>query len=189
MSTPIWSRTSGTTEQILVPVTSTHFGTDYDIEIRRGGVLIHTITDTDGNDSYADTACSAEADNSYDCRLITPYVNGSYTSAKVVWGGPVSPTIQDVYPRPGHAESYIVEWANGTTLETEVSDSLPTEIQGNCLDNLRYTAAVGQFTTIVGPISGSTGLAPWVAVRHKQTLFSVTDYSDHSCMQCTSVLT
>jgi hypothetical protein len=185
----LWSRTSSTVEQILVTITPPYTGADYDVELRRGAVLIDTESDVAGQFSHADEGLSPEANNSYDCRLRTPYVNGAYTSTTVVWGGPVSPTIQDAYPRPGHAESYVVEWGNATNLETEISDSLPTEIEANALDNLRYTQGVGQFTAIVGPISGSTGIQPWVAVRHKQTAFTVTDYSNHSAMQLTSALT
>lgn len=179
----VWSRTSGTVEQILLGMTSPYTGTGYDIEIRRNSTLVHTITDVvGGTNNWADTGLTGEDDNAYDIRLVTPYVNGAYTTPVLhVWGGPFGPTIQTVVCDTD--DEYDVTWTNGMSAQTEVYDSLPSELEADVMDNLRLTEAAGQTLGLVGVGAGNDGKYPWVGVRHKVTAFSVSDYSELSKMQ------
>lgn len=182
----VWSRTSASTEQILLTVTPPYTGVDYDVEIRRGGVLVHTETDVSGAFQWADTGITGEGDNDYDCRLLTPYVTGSYTGVTSIWGGPLGPTL--VVAESNTPLHYTLEWDNGLSAYTEVYDSLPSESQGDAMDNLRFTENPDQWEHISSEFPSSSGLKPWCAVRHKVTTFGVTDYSDHSAKQLTNAM-
>lgn len=181
-----WSRTSASVEKIQLTITPPYTGTGYDVEIRRGGVLIETETDVSGVFTYDDTGCTGEASNSYDCRLVTPYVNGSYTGTTAQWAGPPAPTIDDVSVESD--DEYDVDWTNGGSFSTEVYDSLPSELEVDVMDNLRSTEAAGEVTATVGVGGGNDGLQPWVGVRHKATSYGVDDYSDISAMQSPDVI-
>lgn len=181
IDTAVWSRTSASAEQVLLTITPPYTGTGYDVEIRRGAVLIYTETDVTGNFQYADTGCTGEADNSYDCRLITPYVNGGYTTATVRWAGPPAPTVTAV--EAGN-EKYTVEWTNAAALETQIYDSLPSELEVDATDNERWTESYNPPGEWIGDeIPGSSGLRPWIAIRHRATAYGVYDYSDWDTMQ------
>lgn len=183
----VWSRVSGSVEQVTLTITPPYTGTGYDVQIRRGGGLIDTEEDVSGSFDYDDTGCSGEASNSYDIRLVTPYVNGSYTAATAVWGGPPAPTATACDPVVA-AETYEVAWANGMSAQVEIYDSLPAELEGNATDNLRSTEQPEDSPAEIGPITGSSGKQPWIAIRHKKTTYSVTDYSDWDTIWCSGTL-
>jgi len=176
-----WARTSASVERIQLTITPSYNGTGYDVEIRRGGVLIATETDVSGTFTYNDEDCTGEASNSYDCRLVTAYVNGSYTAATALWAGPDAPEISSI--DIDSDDEYDVYWANGGSFETEVYDSLPSESEGDVMDNLRTTEVAGEATAAVGVGGGNDGKYPWVGVRHKATTYGIDDYSEISSMQ------
>ncbi len=176
-----WARASASVEQILVTVTPPYTGTGYSVELRRGGVLIYTFSDISGQEGYYDAGCAGEASNVYDCRLVTPYVDGAYTATSSYWGGPPAPAISSVSVNVN--DEYYVDWANGASLETEVYDSLPSELEVDVMNNLRGTEAAGTTSKNVSVGAGHDGKYPWVGVRHKQTSFAVDDFSDISAMQ------
>lgn len=174
----LWSRESATIEQIAVTITPPYTGTGYDVEIRRDPsgtpVLIDTEEDVGGQFTHNDTGCTGEATNEYDCRLVTPYVNGSYVTPVERWGGPPAPSSP-----VGTAVSpnrYEMEWVNGGSYPTEIWDDL-TDDDGT-LDNLRDTAAADDTTWLSDSTPAWNGYYLTAGVRHKQTLFSVDDYSD-----------
>jgi hypothetical protein len=177
----VWYRASVSVEQVLVTITSPYTGTDYDVELRRGGGLVYTFSDITGTEGYYDQAISAEADNEYDCRLRTPYVDGAYTAAASCWGGPIAPTLTEVTSE--EEEVVYVSWAAGQEAETEIYDSLPSEAQVDARDTLRYTATEGNYYHPYD-VSGEGGKSPWIAIRHKLTQYGVTDYSDWDEAQC-----
>ena len=61
-------------------------------------------------------------------------------------------------------------------------DSIPSELEGDVMDNFRGTADPG-ITIMLVEVSGSSGVQPWVGVRHKVTTDGVDDYSEISAMQ------
>ena len=150
------------------------------MEVQRSAVDIHTESDAAGTFTHDDEGMTGEANNQYRCRLVTPYVTGNWTGYAVAWGGPAQPSIQSVDANGG--QEYTVTWANGMSAQTEVSDSLPSELEPDVLDNLRYTASAGQTSWGSGVISGSSGLEPYVGVRHKVTNYGVDDFSEVSSM-------
>jgi hypothetical protein len=182
----IWSRTSASTEQILLSITPPYSGASYSVEIRRGGVLVKTETGVTGAFQWADTGITGEAANSYDCRFVSPYVNGAYTSSTVVWGGPLAPTL-DV-AESNTPLTYTLEWSNAISAYTEVYDSLPSELEADAMDNLRYTENPDQWEHISGEFPASSGSKPWCAVRHKVTTYGITDYSNHSAKRLTNAM-
>ena len=176
IDTLVWSRVSATVEKITIGFTPPYYGTGYDIEVRRGGVYTGKDEDIALAASYDDTACTGEANNVYDCRLVSPYVDGAYTATSSLWGGPVAPTLSSADPED--SEVYGLAWLEAVSADLEVYDSLPAELEGNVMDTLRDTVAWDESPWTSDAITGSTGKTPWVAIRHKVTAFTVTDYSD-----------
>lgn len=172
----VWHRASASVEQILVTVTPPYNGPGYDVELRRGGALIYTFEDITGTEGFYDEGFDPEAENDYDCRVVTPHVNGSYTADTTAWGGPPAPTFRSA--DPGDDLTYEVEWTNGMSASTEVYDSLPSEDEVDVQDNLRTTAAAGEDSFTTSMIAGSAGLTPWIGLRHKLTQYTVDDFSE-----------
>ena len=182
----VWSRVSASVEIILITVTPPYTGTDYDVEIRRDGVADYIFTDITGTESYNDQNATPEADNEYEVRMVTPYVTGAWTAISTLWAGPPKPTLTQY--DPSDSETYWVTWTNGGSYVTLVYDSLPLETEEHVDDNLRYTASAGVVTTEPAVV-GSTGLQPWVGVKHKSTAFGVDDYSKLSKAQLSAPIT
>ncbi|UCC92566.1 MAG: hypothetical protein JSW25_07830 [Thermoplasmata archaeon] len=180
----VWSRTSATTEQIRFTIDPPHTGADYDIEVRRAGVLVHTESGVTGQFVWDDDGFTGEAYQTYDMRIVSPYVNGSYTSGESIWGGPPGPTPLSCV---AGSKSYTLDWAAGLDEPVEIYDSLPSELEADALDTYRDTVSADP-PWVSGQINGSTGLQPWIAIRHIVTTFGVQDRSEHNTIQADGAL-
>lgn len=197
-----WSRIDMSTEQVLLSIGVAH--PDVDVEIWRAEqddvdtlpasgdyVLLHIEENPPADFTYADQAIDGERYYSYRIRHVTPTLNGNYAIRPGVWTGPwpgpavVPMTTGIAVPLTGYAVKFSPGLGN-ETLVTEVWDNwersgsvvvaFPEELADTKAAGLTSHAESGLWDSEDRP--DSTPLT--VGVRHKQTSFSVDDFSPFS---------
>lgn len=194
-----WSRVDMSTEQVKLTIAPAHSGVDVEIwrapqadvnTLPAAGAyeLLHIEVGPTGEFEYDDQDISGEVYYSYRIRHVTSTVTGNWATRPGVWTGPW-PGPQIIAPPIGSAVTttgYTVHWVYGNG-----NESLDTEVWD---DWDRSGAAVGTFPeelafTATSPDDAHHETGLWAAedrpdatpltvgVRHKQTSFSVDDYS------------
>lgn len=170
-----WERTSSTVERGNITFTPAH--ANVDVIVRRDAIEIATVTAAQHGGAqfvYNDEGIAPEANNAYDCLHRTPDADSPLSADITQWGGPDQPTTLGCSQ---NCASPAVEatWVNGdATLVTEVhsrniTQSLPYELSA--------TVGAGFTSTCVTPPGSTTGDTVAVNARHKQTSFTVDDFS------------
>jgi hypothetical protein len=171
--TQTWSRTGAAAEKIQLGWTNTYTTAGIDIEVYRNGVLLATVVNNGlGAQTYDDTTVAGETNYQYSLRY-KRYVNNFSDSTATVtrWAGPNAP-IEPKSLTSTLGSTYQATWALGKAAAiTEVWDDYPSGYA------LRFTTAAGE-TARIETIAGSGGSTVRVKVRHKETAFTTTDYSE-----------
>lgn len=170
-----WERTSSTVERGNITFTPAH--ANVDVIVRRDAIEIATVTAAQHGGAqftYNDEAISPEANNAYDCLHRTPDADSPLSATITQWGGPDHPT------NLGCSQNCASPAVEATWIGADVS--LETEVHArNITDSLPYelvaTVGGGFESACVEAPGATTGDNVAVNVRHKQTSFTVDDFS------------